>query len=263
MFSLKLTRLIIKQYLISLYLLLINSKLACLLKICHKPQIKFIVISRSRTGSTMLMKHLKLLPHSLIVGELLGRSKKFILWNKFLKLFYNYHWKKINIVGFKYFYYHPVDNENLRNNVIKFLHANQEIKIIHLIRKDLLAVILSKAIAEETGQWSKKTRGAELKPFEIDINYFRNELKTTIKQINSLNKEFSKRGNLLNIAYEEIINETGMAKVLQFLDLSNKKVLEINTSGRQKSSNKYKMITNFEQLKKVYEQEVKNFSNYS
>jgi len=263
MFSLKLKRLIIKQYVISLYLLLINSKLARLLKICHKPQVKFIVISRSRTGSTLLMRQLEAIPHSFVVGEVLGRSKGFLFWKQFIGMFYGYHWKGVRIVGFKYFYYHPVDNLKLTNNVFEYLKRNKEITIIHLIREDLFAVLLSRIIAKETGQWSKKKKNVKLLPFIVDAQKFKNDIATTLSQISQTHKLFSTRENYCKISYEEIISRGGINKIYNLLGYSHPPVFTLTSKGQQKSADKYEMILNLEQLKNIYEQEYKAFSNCS
>lgn len=255
--------LIFKQYLFSLYLFISNSWFSRSLKIGQIPPKKFVVISRSRTGSTMLIKNLRTLPNSFVVGEVLGRSRGFLFWKRFIRMFYKYHWKGIQIVGFKYFYYHPVDNMKLRKEFFNYLKLNKEIIIIHLIREDLFAVLLSRIIAEETGQWSKKKGNIKLKPFLVDIQKFRNDLVQTLSQIGQTNQLFAKRENCLIVSYEEIISGSGLEKIYDIIGIDGQSVFPISKKGKQKSADKYEMILNFTQLKEIYDQENKAFSNYS
>lgn len=115
---------------------------------------KFIILTRCRTGSNLLVRSLNQHPDISCEGEILkqddiqdpftGRT----LWRGF-KLFYC-HWK------------YPEIRESL--------HNDRDLYLIHLTRRDIFSAILSRHLACKTGAWLKKDYGEtkiKLKPDEL------------------------------------------------------------------------------------------------
>lgn len=116
---------------------------------------KFLILSRSRTGSNLLRSLLSSHPDVICLGEIFGsvgnEVKNDIIKSpiKYLKrIAFGYHKKNIKSVGFKIFYYHP--EFKCSTNIWNYLENQNNIKIIHLKRKNILRTILSRKIAGKT-----------------------------------------------------------------------------------------------------------------
>lgn len=114
---------------------------------------KFVIVARSRTGSNLLVGLLGSHPNIVCRGEefreLAGRSSSAV-WNGI----FDRRPLGISHVGFKLFYYHPIDSSD--RSVWNFVAADPSIRIVHLIRRNLLRTALSRAIAERTDVWDDR-----------------------------------------------------------------------------------------------------------
>lgn len=253
----KIITLHIKQIIVFTYLVISNSWFTKILRISKEPSKKFVIISRSRTGSTMLIRQLRKVPNSIILGEILGRSKNEFIWEKIKTLIYKNHFCFFDFVGFKLFYYHPVDNEVLNNEIFEEIENDQSIMIIHLVRDNLLDVLLSKEIASRTDHWSKKNKAVKLEKFFIDSHSFEKEVRLTIDMINKTHQRFLKRTNYLLISYEEILSNKALRIIEQKMDLEKGVLGQVNTEGFQNSRDKHQLIINYDELKSIYEEQRK------
>lgn len=151
--------------------------------------VKFIILGAGRTGSTFLKGLLN--SHSRIVcfSEIFQKKSQ-INWGLpgFLKSggklalhrdnpvgFLNDHIfcrqpSNIAAVGFKMFYYHAPNSWG--EPIWSFLKEREDIRIIHIKRKNILKTHLSLKRAEMTDVWVKKTKkDAEEAPFTITLDY--------------------------------------------------------------------------------------------
>ena len=98
---------------------------------------RFIVLSRSRTGSNLLISLLNSHPHIYtereIFGKLSGR---------------NY----VKAKGFKIFYYHPLDDDSC--SIWDELQSLDDLYVIHLKRRNILRTLLSRKTAGIQDVWS-------------------------------------------------------------------------------------------------------------
>lgn len=109
---------------------------------------RFIVVTRSRTGSNLLISFLSSHPNVRaqweIFNKLNGRSYKDILTSAFDKQPYY-----IRASGFKIFYYHPEDAQDREYpDIWQSLRNMKDLKIIHLKRRNILRTLISRKIAE-------------------------------------------------------------------------------------------------------------------
>jgi len=143
---------------------LVNRVLA----VCgHKDFRKFIVLSRSRTGSNLLLSYLNSHPGVFAKGEIFqqlrGRDHKKIMASVF-----NRQPRHIQAAGFKIFYYHPLDDKN--SPVWRELLAVPELHVIHLRRRNILKTLVSRKIAEIEGSWkTASAKAAAKKPNAVFI----------------------------------------------------------------------------------------------
>jgi hypothetical protein len=122
---------------------------------------RFIILSRSRTGSNLLISYLNSHPNILAENEIFQRLQGKD-YQKILTQTFRPYPERIRAVGFKIFYYHPVDVENclLWDDLI----AMKNLHIIHLKRRNILRVLVSRKIAARSKSWSSVD--AKLHEFE-------------------------------------------------------------------------------------------------
>jgi len=117
---------------------------------------RFILLSRSRTGSNMLTSLLNSHPHVRAEGEILrrlqGRDSTAILAEVFAR-----QPRHIRAKGFKFFYYHPIDGDT--EKTWQMLLDMTDLRVIHLKRKNILRTILSRKIAEDQDVWLSRSSG--------------------------------------------------------------------------------------------------------
>jgi LPS sulfotransferase NodH len=129
----------------------LKSKFQSILK--HKGFKEFIVLSRSRTGSNMLISFLNSHPHIQAEGEIFAKlgskDPNDILSEVFAKqpLY-------VKARGFKIFYYHPLDEKDKSNELWNALINMNNLQVIHLKRRNLLRTLVSRKIAILQDVWA-------------------------------------------------------------------------------------------------------------
>lgn len=186
----------------------------------NKKYNKFIIITRSRTGSNHLVSSLDSHPDILCYGErfrnLNGKSIKFVWDDIFGKSI-----RKIAYIGFKLMYYHPLDSGS--RELWDFIQNDKEIKIIHLKRKNMLRTIISRKIAAQTGVWKQNdNNGISIDNRKISLN--KTECFEEFNKIKNWEKEADElflNHEMISITYEDLnVNkEMILKRVLEFLKL--------------------------------------------
>ncbi|MCS7039614.1 MAG: hypothetical protein RMN24_07020 [Anaerolineae bacterium] len=119
----------------------------------HRDFVKFIVLTRSRSGSSLLISLLSSHPNVETYGEyfrkLNGRS-----YQEMINRVFSPKSRKINAVGFKIFYDHPHDEQN--SELWNYLAGLADLRILHLKRKNFLRTFISRKIAGITDEWFVK-----------------------------------------------------------------------------------------------------------
>ncbi len=181
---------------------------------------KFVIISRSRTGSTLLMAFLRSHPEVHIEGEIFknlnGKSCAQVWDELFAK-----RPKKIRQVGFKLFYYHPFDDDK---EVWNFLDKDNSVSIIHLRRENLLKAYVSQKIGEKTKKWTENINNQEVikdKKVILEPGACVEVFEKISNYENETRERFSSRPNYMEITYEALAkdNQGEMATVFQHLGL--------------------------------------------
>ena len=111
--------------------------------------IRFIILTRCRTGSNLLLRCLNQNPEVHCEGELL--SPKGDCYSKtegfqFLG--------GARATGFKLFYCH-----NRHPGIVRQLEMDRELRIVHLRRQKILEAVLSRHLAHETDKWTDRPYG--------------------------------------------------------------------------------------------------------
>jgi len=213
---------------------------------------KFIILSRSRTGSTLLATFLASHPNKKVDHEIFhnlnGKDFRIVLKYQFGK-----YPRRIDAVGFKIFYYHPLDEKC--NSLWKALENTKDLYVIHLKRRNILRTHLSWKLANESNEWVKsKMSSTKLEKKKIFLS------------VDELNREFERTRNweqegdtmfaehpMIEIYYEDIVNnpETQLKKVTDFLGLS---YFQPETHLKKQNPEKlYELINNYDELKNYFE----------
>lgn len=220
----------------------------------HRRYRKFIVLTRDRTGSNMLVSFLNSHPNIKseyeVFAKLFGASEDSILQNSFGKQpFY------IKAKGFKIFYYHPQDESG--SSIWEILEKNENLYVIHLKRHNILHAAVSSRIAyqtkvygvlsvEEKAEYQKKADTIEFSPDEL----FREFRKT---------RDWEKNGDqrfkdhpMLEVSYENITSDPNgeFKKITEFLGVDYR--APKTDFKKQRTKSLREIVVNYDELKQDF-----------
>lgn len=231
----------------------------------NEAYVPFVVIGRSRTGSTLLLRSLKDHPGVIGYGELFRGDR--INWQMQLgspssservryaadpstllqERVFGAYGPKTQAVGFKLFYYHA----QLPNwqSVWHYLAAQPTLRVIHVKRHNLLATHLSRKVADLTGRWNDKVVGGGGRSLlTLDYDECCQDFEQTRQWEVACDQRFANHP-LLQISYEDLAaNFAGeLAKVQQFLGLPAQTMKPATVKQEQKPL--AQRIANYSELK--------------
>lgn len=213
---------------------------------------KFIVISTSRTGSTLLMALLNNHKNVICDGELFknlnGKSCEYIWYD-----FFNHKPKNIKQVGFKLFYSHPRDKDK---TVWDIILNDKDIKIIHLMRKNILRIYLSQRIGIKTKQWTEnvnRPHNISLESKKVDIDFQEcSDAFNKITDYQDKTKQMFKNHEYLEVYYEDIVEnrEIELDRIFDFLNVEK---MEVTANNKKQNPETFdELINNYSDLKKKF-----------
>ncbi len=211
---------------------------------------RFIVLSRSRTGSNLLISLLNSHPHIHAKGEVFSRLNggdyRQVLAKAFSKQPYY-----VKAHGFKFFYYHPLDDPSC--GIWEHLQSLDDLYIIHLKRKNTLRTLLSRKIAGTQDIWLVRSNQCSSScSKKLSVRLTVNELNEGFKQT----KEWEEVGNstfrnhpLLSIDYEDMVSDRAATfrKVTDFLGVQYKQPK--SELKKQNNRSMRETIINYDELK--------------
>ena len=214
---------------------------------------RFIVLGRSRTGSSLLLQFLNSHPHIYALDEIFsklnGRDYKKIINSAFSK--YPYY---INAVGFKIFYYHPLDTDDC--DIWNELANIQGLYVIHLKRRNILRTLISRKLADLWGYTSYTLTSHTAQTIKKVISFTFNELENGFQSTRAAESRADVMfgaNPLLTIYYEELVRDRVVTfrKITDFLDVRyvQPKAI-IRKQYPEKSSD---IVTNYEELKRAFD----------
>lgn len=221
-----------------------------------------MVLSRARSGSNLLMSLLNSHPNVYGRGEVFthlhGRETTTTLDEVFAR--YPHY---TEAVGFKLFYYHPIDGtESERRDLWQQLIEMGDLHIIHLRRKNLLRTLTSKKIALKQGVWkSTLSRAIDpderaiVLPVQKQVNFTQAELEQAFQESDvwqSEAKNMFSQHPFLEVFYEDLAEniELEFQQVSNFLDL---KYVQPHTKLKRQNPEKLEaLIENYAELRKHF-----------
>lgn len=227
---------------------------------------RFILLGRSRIGSNLLRGLLNAHPQVVLFGEVFqnkeeigwamegfptnGRTHQLFL-NQPVQLLEKKLWRNypagITAVGFKLFYYHARDP--MWTAVWSHLQQDPNLHILHMKRRNLLEVHLSRQRAVRSAEWvSTNGQSAPVGPITLDYQ----QCVADFEQSRAWEREaetFFQYHPQLEIIYEELATnmEDEMRRIQQFLGLTYQPVQPQTHKQRQRPL--AEAIANYQQLK--------------
>ncbi len=209
----------------------------------RSPETKFVILGYPRTGSNLLMTTLNKHPNVFCYGEIFNNREvrdwdiPYVFRSPFelkkkdenpveyarKKIFGEYP-VDVKAVGFKLFYHHA--RKEREEEVWEFLKNDKRIKIIHIVRKDLLRAFVSHALAKETGKFVNKSGGKSgVRKITLDLNECENYFEKTTKNIREFDRFFSEH-SVLKIFYENLSGDFDktISEIEEFLGLEKMKL---------------------------------------
>ena len=210
---------------------------------------KFVIISQSRTGSTLLMALLNNHENIICEGELFknlnGKSCKQI-WDKF----FSKKPKKVKQVGFKLFYSHPTNGDQ---SVWDFIENDKSITIIHLVRKNWLRVLVSQKIGLKTKLWTENIDrphqiSTDEKKVKIDYDECEKAFVKAAFNEQQTRERFSNHP-FVEVTYEDLSNDADgvIRNITDILNINYQKVQAKNK--KQNAEPLEELVINFNELK--------------
>lgn len=214
---------------------------------------KFVIVSDSRTGSTLLMQLLNSHPEIICFGEEFKNLKGFTcgpIWSRI----YRKRPSLVNWVGFKLFYRHPSSGKD--REVWNLIEQDKEIVIVHLMRRNILRSYVSKQIGLKTRKWTENiNRPHELcedeKKVKLDPENCRENFESISGYIEKTEKRF-KEHKIIPVLYENLDKDKQgtMDRIYGELGVANFKVA---TNMKKQNPEKLEdLIINFSELKKEF-----------
>lgn len=202
---------------------------------------KFVVITRLRTGSNLRVNLLGSHPDIATYGEMFnqlhGLTSEWI-WNSI----FGFKSRSVKFVGFKIFYYHPLNSDD--RWIWDKIYSDNTIPVIHLVRDNTLQTFLSKQIADKTKVWQnqngKNFFDDESKRVYLNPKKCLEVFERTERWVNDTDQKLANH-RTIKISYEEITGDKQsdtLEKIQPFLGVSPMAL----SSGMRKQNNENEAV---------------------
>jgi LPS sulfotransferase NodH len=217
----------------------------------HDDYVRFIILTRSRTGSNLLVSFLNGHPNIYSEGEIFARMNGQDPVAR-LDAAFGRQPKHVRAKGFKIFYYHPLDAPG--SELWTRLESDFDLRVIHLTRRNILRTLVSRKIAGVQDTWTA-TRFDAPQVESRRVGFSVSELEAGFRETRLWEESADKRfatHPLLHISYEDLVGDPGAAyrRLLQFLDASARPP---STGLRRQNPEKlHALVENYDELKRAF-----------
>lgn len=212
----------------------------------------FIIMTRSRTGSNLLVSLLNEHPNIFCEGEplawLRGRTMEGLLAS-----YYGKQPTYIRAKGFKVFYYHPHDGYS--GQALREVALNLNIRVIHLRRRNLVKVIISRMLAEKENKWfSFKFRNKPQTKIILSSEQLLAAINQT-KEWEDASVRLFKNHRMFDLYYEDLLVDQTKAlnNICSFLNCSDYGKNPQTRLKKQNSNVLVDVLENYNELKLHFE----------
>jgi LPS sulfotransferase NodH len=189
----------------------------------HRDYRRFIVLTRARTGSNMLLSMLNSHPAIRAQGELFARVSRARADDVLRKALFSRVPRHVQAVGFKIFYYHPLgDQSSLIWDQLAILDG---LLVIHLKRRNILRTLVSRKVAEQQGIWLAREDSPHRPVSERRVSFTVEELRERFAQARRWERDFAVRfaaQPVICVYYEDLVSRPReeFRRVTNLLDVS-------------------------------------------
>lgn len=228
------------------------------------PVRKFVILSSGRSGSNLLATLMKSHPDVFQHGEILG---EFQLESPFVRRRINrsgvnaYLDRRLSrltaerLTGVKILYgnlearYGQVRGIPGNETLLAHMLADPSIRLVHLRRRDKLALLISMRLAGELQNWTSGSYGD--KTVEMPVDWVRDRFEWLEAWETRIARE-APRDRLLQMTYEDLTTDTPgeMARLFDFLDLEPAEVK--SRMSKQNTRSKAEVVENFAELRTAF-----------
>jgi LPS sulfotransferase NodH len=218
----------------------------------HADFTKFIVLSRSRTGSNMLMSllnsHPEVIAEHEIFARLNGRDAGEVVAKAYAKQPYY-----VKAKGFKVFYYHPLDGDSAA--LLHDLAGAKSIRVIHLKLRNILRTLISRKIAGIKDVWAATSEARLDVGRHKATRFTAEELEVGFRRTRDWEVDGDRRfarHPLMSLSYEDLVRDpdSSLAEVLDFLGLQH---FPLQTNLRKQNPERLAdLVTNYGELKAAF-----------
>jgi len=217
----------------------------------HRQYRKFVIVSRARTGSNLLVSLLNSHPQVDARGELLRELRGASVEAR-LDHIYGRKPRRIQAVGFKLFYYHPLDDRQAP--VWARLRETDELHVLHLKRRNVLRTLTSRKLASTTNVWLDRGETGPIRDKPM-VRFSPDELGRAFEQNDvweaACDREF-RNHHMMGLYYEELVSHPAvLERVVEFLGVPPR---QLHTSLHQQNPEHLSaLITDYEELQRAFQ----------
>ena len=161
--------------------------------------------------------------------------------------------RSIKAVGFKIFYYHPLDDSS--GYVWQKLLQIEDLYVIHLKRRNILRTLTSRKLAMMTDIWSRKD-GDNVFPVENKrVTFTADELQQGFHKTRDWEKKYAlffANRNVIDIYYEDIVADhfREIKRICNFIGLPE--VVLTSENRKQNPEKLSALIANYSEVKRSF-----------
>lgn len=211
---------------------------------------RFVILGHARTGSNLLRSLLEDHPAVYVLNEKVGALRGRTIEEASAGIYRRMPpW--IKAVGFKLFYYHPLDGDAAAAR--RWFRALPGMKVIHLRRRNLLRTIVSREIARQTSQWADVGRSESRESRDKrQVSFTASDLEERFRRIRRWERECPAEFGacpVLDVCFEELAADQDgqMRRVFDFLGLEGG--WAVKTSFRRQNPEPVRaLVANFDEL---------------
>lgn len=217
----------------------------------HEDYAPFIVLTRSRTGSNLLVSFLNGQPGVFCEGEIFARMRGRDPLAR-LDAAFGRQPRRLLAKGFKIFYYHPLDGGG--EALWARLADMKMLRVIHLTRSNVLRTLLSRKIAGLQDAWTatKFDRiGVDARRVVFSVAELEQGFRQTRAWEEAADARFRDHA-VLRISYEELLRDPSGTSGRALAHIGMR--AEAPTTGlrRQNPENLRDLIGNYDELKRAF-----------
>jgi LPS sulfotransferase NodH len=219
----------------------------------HRAARRFVVVTRSRSGSNMLLSMLNSHPAIEARGEVFAHIGAEDAPHVVAKLFASRVPREVEAIGCKCFYYHPLRQSP--EPLWRALRQVPDLRVLHL-RRNPLRSIVSEAIARQQGDWLLHEGSDRPDVASRRVHLPVENVRTHLVRVERWEREFTARAGglpILDVEFETLVDapESTFAHVTTFIGVE--RIAPRVTTQRQNPEPLSDLVMNFHELEIAFD----------